>query len=163
MHNWYLLYLKPKWEDRVSLRLEESGFEVYNPKLKERKYIRRKLQYVISPLFPCYLFVKFELLKSYRIIKYTRGVKTVVGNDGCPIAAPDGIIDSIKAKAQDGTTISIQPKGFVSGEPVLIKGGPFQGIDAIFENEMKGVERVSILLKEINARVLIDRCLLERA
>lgn len=158
--NWYLLHLKPKCEDLVTHKLQGCGFEVYNPKLRERKYSRRKLQEVISPLFPCYVFAKFELLSGYRLIRYTRGVRRVVGTDDLPTPVSGMIIDSLRARAEDGA-IKIE-RSFIPGEPVLIKGGPFQGIDAIFEKEMNGVERVSVLLKEINARVLIDSCLIEK-
>ena len=58
--------------------------------------------------------------------------------------------------------ITIKPK-FKPGEEVLIKGGPFQGLNAVFEKELKGIERVSILLKTINARLVVDSALLAKS
>src|SRR3990172_3100445 len=147
MSDWYLIYTKPKNEDSVCCKFANCGFDVFNPKMKERKYIRRKIQQVISPLFPCYIFVKFDLLKDYRLVKYTRGVKRVVGTGDSPIRVPLEVVDSIRVRMEEG---------------VVIKEGPFQGFEAIFEKEMKGAERVSILLKAIDARVIVNGAAISR-
>lgn len=155
MVNWYLIYIKPNSEDVLFKRFSDRGLEVLNPKLKERRFIRRKLQEVISPLFPCYIFVKFDLLKDHQLVKYTRGVKRLVGSANMPAVIPDEIVLSIKNRMAEGV-INIKPVRFEPGEEVVVKGGPFQGFDAVFEKELKGAERVSILLKTINARLVID-------
>lgn len=162
MNNWYVVYTKPKNEDSVAMKFVSNGFEVLNPKFNERKYIRRKLQEVTSHLFPCYIFVKFDLLKDYRLIKYTRGVKRVVGVENMPTAVPDEIINSIKNKMEYGI-VRISTRMFNQGEEVLIKGGPFEGFNAVFEKELKSTERVMILLKAINAKVIVDTAFLEKA
>ena len=161
MLNWYLVYTKPRCEDKVSNRLNENGFAVLNPKIKERRYIRRKLQDVLSPLFPCYIFVKFDNPQDYQLIKYTRGIKSIVGTESTPAIVPEEVINSINNRMRDGI-ITIKPK-FKPGEEVLIKGGPFQGLNAVFEKELKGIERVSILLKTINARLVVDSALLSKS
>ncbi|MCK5237680.1 MAG: hypothetical protein KAR06_11950 [Deltaproteobacteria bacterium] len=160
MLNWYLIYTKPKYEDIVSARLSGSDFEVFNPKLKERKSIRRKVVEVISPLFPCYIFVKTDLTANYRLLKYTRGIRRIVGTESLPAPVHQNIIDTIRASMEDGI-VTVKPHRFLSGEEVEIKAGPFEGLEAIFICEMKGMERVSILLKEIDARVVIDGALLK--
>ncbi len=162
MLNWFLIYTKPRCEDGVSARFVENGFEVLNPKIEERRYIRRKLQDVISPLFPCYIFVQFESPKDYRLVKYTRGVKSVVGPENIPAAVPQEIIDRIR-KRMEGGVIRIQPCSFIPGEDVSIQAGPFEGLEAVFEKELKGSERVSILLKAVNARVVVDASILKRS
>ena len=161
MLNWFLIYTKPRCEDSVSVKLVESGFEVLNPKIEERRYIRRKLQNVISPLFPCYVFVRFDNPRDYRLIRYTKGVKTVVGPEHIPSVVPQGITDQIK-KRMEGGAIRVQTVRFVRGEEVSIKAGPFEGLQAVFEKELKGSERVSILLKSINARVVVDPSILDK-
>lgn len=161
MLNWYLVYLKPRNEDKISERLSDCGFEVFNPKLKERRFIRRKLSDVVSALFPGYIFVKFDFPSDYRLISYTRGVKKVVGTENSPIPVPQAIIDSIRARLVDGLAV-VKAHKFAHGEAVVIQGGPFKGLDAIFEKEMKGMERVCVLLREINARVVVNGSALVR-
>ncbi len=161
MVNWYLVYTKPKNEDIVSQKFVEAGFQVLNPKLKERKVYRRKLQDIISPLFPCYIFVRFDGSNDYRLVKYTRGVKSIVGTVSEPSIVPDEIIESISARIKD-SVVTLKPEELVKGEEVIISSGPLEGLSAIFERELKGTERVSILLMAINAKVSVDRALIQK-
>ncbi len=161
MKNWYLVYTKPRSEDRVAQRFTDAAIEVLNPKLKERRYVRGRLQDVISPLFPCYIFVRFDFQGEYRIVKYTRGVRRIVGTDYAPTVLPQEMIDSIRCR-MDGGLVKIIPSRFKTGEEVRIKYGPLEGLDAVFEKELKGIERVSILLKTINAHVIVDSASLAR-
>lgn len=161
MVNWYLVYTKPKNEDIVSQKFVDAGFQVLNPKLKERKVYRRKLQDIISPLFPCYIFVRFDGSDDYRLVKYTRGVKSIIGTTGEPSIVPEEIINSILTRMADGVVL-LEPKEFKPGDKVIIKAGPFEGFNAIFEREMKGTDRVGILLGSINARTTLDRALIDK-
>lgn len=155
MVNWYLIYVKPKNEDALTKRFSDIGLEVLNPKLKERRFIRKKLQEVIAPLFSCYIFIKLDLLKDHNLVKYTRGVKRLIGNENRPDVVPEDIIQSIKNRMKEGI-IKIAQNKFEHGDEVVIKGGPFQGFDAVFEKQLKDSERVSILLKTINAKLVIE-------
>jgi transcriptional antiterminator RfaH len=161
MDNWYLVYTKPKNEDIVSQKFIDAGFEVLNPKLKERKVYRRKLQNIVSPLFPCYIFVKFDSSRDYHLVKYSRGVKSIVGPPGKPSTVPDEIIASLFVRMEEGVVI-IKPQEFEHGEEIIIKAGPFEGFNAIFDKEMKGNERVTILIGAINARTVVDRAMIKK-
>lgn len=162
MQNWYLVYTKPKNEEAVATRFLESGFNVLNPKFKERRYIRGRTMERLSQLFPCYIFVRFDIFRSYRLVKYTRGVRRVVGTENVPTAVSGEIVQSIRERMVDGV-ITVKPPEFAQGEEVQIKGGHLQGLDALFERRLKGSERVMVLLKTMNARVVIDSALLSRA
>ena len=157
--NWHLIYTKPKCEDVVSFKLQSRGYKVLNTKFKERRYQRGKLKEVTSPLFPSYIFVNYDSLIDHRFIKYTKGVRKVVGSENCPTIVPDEIISSIRSREDRGVIIIIPPK-FQPGEEVLIKDGPFKDFEAIFQKELKGMERVCIMLKAIDARIVLDSCLL---
>lgn len=161
MLTWYLVYTKPKNEDIVSQKLTEAGFEVLNPKLQERKVYRRKLQDIISPLFPCYIFVRFDRTMDYRLIRYTRGVKSIVGTPGEPGIVHEEIIRSIKIRLENGV-VALKAPEFTPGEDVVIKAGPLEGFNAVFEKTLKDNDRVSILMGAINARTVIDRALLSK-
>ena len=49
---WYAVYTKPKREDVVAGSLENAGIEVFNPRLKQKKYMQGAYRNKISPLFP---------------------------------------------------------------------------------------------------------------
>lgn len=160
---WYAVYTKPKSEDAVAGFFENAGLEVFNPRLKQKKYMQGAYRDKISPLFPCYLFVKFEPLTTAWMIKYTRGVKKIVGGD-LPWPVPDEIIDSIKANEENGV-VEIKPPEFRCGDRAMIKDGPLQGLSGIFEKELNGQERVVLLLNaiEYQARAVVDKFFLTKA
>jgi transcription elongation factor/antiterminator RfaH len=162
MMNWFLLYTKARCEDMVADRLSGDGFDVLNPKISERRYMRRRLTDTVSPLFPCYLFVRFDNSRDSRLIRYTRGVKRIVGVEHAPSVVPDGIIDDIAARLKGGP-ITARRRSFMRGDAVSIKGGPFEGFSAIFEAELRGQDRVLILLNAMNARAIVDPAMIERA
>jgi len=164
LDRWYTLYIKTKRENDAAALLEKAGINAFNPLCRIRKVIRGRKIDVIEPLFPCYIFACFDYDENYRMIKYTRSVKKIVGNDGKPWAVSDEIINLIRGRMDEGV-VKIQPKPFVSGEEVLIKRGPFEGVTGIFEKELKGKDRVLIFLKtlEYQARIEVDRFLLEKA
>ena len=152
---WYAVYTKPKKEDSVAFSLQNIGLEVLNPKIKFRKFKRNRLTDLIEPLFPCYLFANFDKDKYSHLITYTRGVKYIVGKKS-PVAVQDEVINVIKDGIEDNNLIVIKPSTFKNGDKVLIKDGPFKDFYGIFEKEIKGHERVMILLETIQCRVELD-------
>lgn len=159
--NWFLIYTKPRCEDRVSFKLLNAGFDVLNSKLKERKFIRRKLQDAVSPLFPCYIFARFDCSRDLGLIRYTIGVRDVVGSEGAPTPLPERVVDELRERMANGY-ITITPRTFDPGEELIIKSGSLEGFHAVFVKELKGTERVSILLKTLNARAIVEVAVLER-
>lgn len=158
MENWFLIYTKPKCEDTVESKLCGAGFTVLNPRVKERKYSRGKVVEVVSPLFPSYVFAKFDKFRDYHLIRYTRGVKWVLRSEEGPAEIPDKVVNTIIERIEDGF-VTIR-SSFNQGQTVIIKGGPFDGFTAVFEKEMSGMERVCLLLKAINVRLVIDRSMI---
>ena len=162
MSEWYLLYTKPKHEDPVAKRLSDAGYEVLNPKLKERRFYRRRLQEMVSPLFPRYIFVKMEFARDYRIIKYTRGVTQVVGSCEAPVVVDESIVEAILSRINSDGIAVLSPPEFTPGQEIEIHKGPFAGLTGVFIKPMKGIERVSVLLKALDARVEIDTAYLSK-
>jgi len=78
MKRWFVVSTKPKNEDRAASNLLSGGIEVLAPKLKVRKYKDRKFIHIIEQMFPGYIFVKFHPVDDFHLVKYTRGVKTIV-------------------------------------------------------------------------------------
>ena len=145
--------------------MDVSDIEVFNPKLRRTQYCRGKSKDTIEALFPCYIFSRFNPGKYYHMIKYTSGVKRVVGDGaGNPYIVDEGIIDLIKSKANDGF-IHIQPSDFNAGDRVTVQEGPLKGLTGIFLEEVNARDRVLILLNTITyqARITIEKSFLARA
>jgi transcriptional antiterminator RfaH len=158
---WHAIYTKPGKEDSVAFRLQGIGIEVLNPKLKSKKYKRNKIVEVIEPLFPCYLFANFDKEKYTHLITYTRGVRYIVGKRN-PIVVFDEIINTIRGSMEEENIVVVKPQRFDKGDRVLIKEGPFKDFYGIFEKEVKGYERVMILLDAISYKLELDSCVLKK-
>jgi len=152
---WHAVYTKQGKEDVVSFLLQRIGLEILNPKLKSRKFKRNKLIEVIEPFFPSYLFANFDKEKYAHLITYTRGVRYIVGKQN-PIVVPEEIINTISEGMEDNNIVVVKPQRFVKGDKVLIRDGPFKDFYGIFEKEIKGPQRVMILLNTIHCRLEID-------
>jgi len=156
--NWYAIYTKPKTEEVVSEKLKRAGIEVYNPKLRLKKYLRNQYREVIEPLFPCYIFGRFEPEKYQWMITYTRGVRKIVGDKTNPWPVAEDIIDFIQCNEKDGF-VAIKCEELSEGDTVRISEGPLAGLTGIFKKIIKGTERVILLLNaiEYQARVIVER------
>jgi transcriptional antiterminator RfaH len=165
MKHWYCIYTKPKMEEQVSRRLLDSPeLEVFTPKLRRQKYVRGRLQEAVEDLFPSYIFSRFSLLDCYHMVKYTRGVKSVVGDTwGNPVVIDDEIIDQIQSRMKDGF-VRVEPNDFKAGDNLVIQGGPFAGLAGIFIKDLPASDRALILLTAIayQASVEVEKGLLER-
>lgn len=157
MEHWYCIYTKAKKEDLVCKRLMDiSDIEVFNPKLKTKKNNNGKSRHVAEALFPCYIFSRFNPEKNYHMIKYTSGVKRVIGDRaGKPYIVDDSIITLIKSKAEDGF-VRIKRPDFTAGTEVNIQDGPLKGLRGIFLEEVTARDRVIILLNAITYQLRVE-------
>lgn len=163
---WYVVHTNPKQEDRAYSNLRSWGVETMHPKMKARRVneFTGALSYVTKPLFPRYIFAKFNASKQLAKISFTRGVHHVVSFGGQPTPVEEDVIKIISAR--------IDEKGFVKlgedlkpGDKVVIKGGPLRDFQGVFERELNDNERISVLLTTISyqGRVVVTRDMLERA
>lgn len=151
--NWYLVRTKPGKERWVRDQLGAILPEVFLPMLEARMPRWGRLAWSISPLFPCYLFARFDLQASYFDVKYMPGVNGLVSAGNDPLAVPVGVVDEIRRRGENGV-VKIEEAAFDSGEKVRVVEGPFRGFEAIFERYLSGAERVAILLSAIEANGL---------
>jgi transcriptional antiterminator RfaH len=154
---WYAIYTKPAKEDFVSFRLQTIGIEVLAPKIRTRKYRKNRLVEVVESLFPCYLFARFEKEKYAHLITYTTGVRYIVGKR-IPVIVQDEIVCAIKERIGQSNIVIMKPEKFQLGSHVRITEGPLKDFYGIFEREVKGPERVMILLDALNCRIELDGC-----
>jgi transcription antitermination factor NusG len=142
MKNWFVINTKPKKEFQVERLFTEGGIKIYSPKyMHENK---------IKTFFPGYGFIYFDFPAQYQLVKYTRGVKRVVGNRGAPTPIPEEVIHEIKSREIDGM-IELYKYGEEPevGDEIEVMEGPLKGLRGIFEKELTAKERVIILLNYV--------------
>ena len=156
--NWYAVNTKPRQENIAQLNLERLSVETFFPQLVQNKVIRRKKQRVVGPLFPGYLFVRFDIETHYRAVNYAQGVRGVVTFGSSPAEVDKEMIESIKSRFEEGYVV-IPPPSFEPGQRVRVQQGPLEGLEAVFESEIPAQQRVVLLMKALfyQARVVVDR------
>ncbi|MCL4476304.1 MAG: hypothetical protein M1508_08785 [Nitrospirae bacterium] len=159
--DWYAIYTKPKCEDSVARFLNNADIETLTPKIRALKRVRRKYVDVIEQLFPSYIFACFDREKHCHMIKYTRGVKYIVGKEN-PLAVPLEIIQAIRERMRDEIVAPV-PEDIKKGDRVLIKEGPFKDFYGIFQRDMPGKARAMILLDALTCSLEIDQRSIKKA
>jgi transcriptional antiterminator RfaH len=162
---WYVIKTQPKHEVRANCNLKVLGIRTFLPLTKERytNPFSGLSSYVVRPLFPRYLFAQFDAGHMLRRVCFTRGVHSVVNFGNGPVSVDDEIIELIQQRVgEDGLVKLVHDLN--AGDPVKIDNGPLKDLVGVFQYDIKGTERVAILLTAINyqGRVIIGKDLVKK-
>lgn len=140
--HWYLVMSKPRQEDRALKNLTRQGYPCFLPKVGVERIRNGKIQINQEPLFPRYVFIQLSSSEhNWGPIRSTLGVTTLV-RFGIEFAkVPTSVIESIQSFASAHKELA-----FEQGERILIKSGPFKGIEAEFRN-LDGDARAIVLVE----------------
>ncbi|MBM4333682.1 MAG: hypothetical protein FJ117_21120 [Deltaproteobacteria bacterium] len=155
MDFWYVIQTKPKKEEEASSYLALKGLEIFNPLLETFIERNGRMNRTLKPLFPNYIFGKFDLMEKYALVKWGRGVKKILGFEGFPSPIAEEVVFQIKDRT-DSNGIVKKKKGFAPKDPVRITSGPLRDLTGIFEEWVPEKERVRILLNLIGYQPRID-------
>ena len=149
---WHVVHTKPRQEAIADVFLSQSGIETFYPKIAPGK-----------PLFTGYIFTKFDEETQQRLVKYSKGVGSIVSFGDKPALVDESLIEAMKARIKDGF-VHLDPPSFKKGEKVEIKEGPLEGVSGIFDSRVKDSDRVVILLNAIasQARMVIQAASLRK-
>jgi transcriptional antiterminator RfaH len=120
--------------------------------------------YVTQPLFPRYLFARFNAREQLPKIQFTRGVHNVVRFGESPAFVDQDIIDLLRARIDENGFVK-EDDELKPGDKVMINAGPLRNLMGIFEREMNGSDRITILLTaiEYQGRLVVNRDMVQRA
>jgi len=149
--SWFIVSTKPKQEFVAKQSLKSLGAEVYLPLYhKKVKKNKEKLD-VVSPLFSGYLFAQFSIIDMYHKVRYTRGVKSVLGNSNCLWTINNNKIQDMRERENNGiVTLSRREPDFKSGDKILIDEGDFDGWEGVFYEELPDNQRAIIMLTSVS-------------
>jgi transcription antitermination factor NusG len=153
MNNWFVVMSKPGKQEEAYKKLSSNPeLLVFNPKIKQ--YSTKRSQYIVQPLFPMYLFVKFNIEKHLRMIKYTRGVLKILG---APTSIPDTLVENIKQRSDESGIIQAKYsiEEIKKGDKVRIINGPLEGIETVVSGLYNEQQRVEILMDLM--RIVINK------
>ena len=142
---WYAIQTKPNRERQVEKRLTDLRLEVFLPWMRTRRRIGSRFQWVMVPLFPGYVFCRLDMVLSGKAARYSPGVKDFLSFGSRLAEVAEEIILVLRERCPEGVA-QIDPVSAKPGDVVRITEGPFSGLEAIFEQKLKGSERVAVLL-----------------
>jgi transcriptional antiterminator RfaH len=157
MKSWYAVSTKLRCEASARASLDRLGVEAFLPMLREQKALHGKCCLRTLPLFPGYLFAKFDVSSQLRAVAYAQGVKSIVTFGSGPSMVDESMIQAIRSQCTDGV-LELSVSRFSHGQVVRIQDGPLCGLEAVFEKKLDGTSRVVLLLKAISfqARVILE-------
>ena len=151
---WIVINTHPHREHTALENLGRQAFEAYCPMIRRQRSHARRVETVLRPLFPNYLFVKANReLARWRPILSTFGVRTIVRAGDELSFIDDGFISSLKAREVNGAIVR-PASPYRLGQQVQMTGGPFDGIVATII-EMDEKERLVVLLQLMNRPVRV--------
>ena len=121
-----------------------AGFNVYLPRLRERRISRGRRIEVRPPLFPGYAFVLIVL--QWHGARWCPGVAGLIMDGERPARVPDAVIAELHSRERDGLIELPKPPRLQPGDRVRIISGPFQERLALYEGQTPH-ERVAVLLQ----------------
>jgi len=155
MRSWYVIYTKPGNECRVETNLSNQEIEVFLPRLETFQYSHEKMVQKIKPLFPSYLFAKFDIDVHYYKVKWTRGVSKILGIGNEPISISEKVIQTIKSRRGENNLVKLND-GLEEGNIVQFTSGPFRDLQGVFDKKMSDGKRVKVLLSLIGVDVPVQ-------
>jgi transcription antitermination factor NusG len=151
---WYAVYTKFQHDKSAAALLERKDFEVFFPVYRAVHRWKDRNQIVVLPLFPCYLFLRTELVRKTDILR-TAGVRWIVENAGHACVVPDSEIESVQKICAAATRV--QPHPFLrQGDLVRICRGPLLGMEGYFvrsKNQYRVVVSIDLLQKSVAVEV----------
>jgi transcriptional antiterminator RfaH len=153
---WYALRVRTRSEWMVEGNLEHKGYETFCPMYKLRRQWANRIRTADRPLFPGYLFCRFDIRMRLPILT-TPGVSLIVGPGKCPEPIPENEIEAIRTLVKSGA--SYEPCAYLTaGQLVEIQHGSLSGLVGLVtevRSEFRLIMSVDLLMRSVS--VEIDR------
>jgi transcriptional antiterminator NusG len=152
---WYGVRTRSNHERIAAMVLSGKGYESYLPLYSIR---RRGTNHTPAktelPLFPGYLFCRFDVKKRLPILM-TTGVLSVLGSGNEPLAIPEEEIEKVKAILRSG--LAAQPcANLKEGQRVRVTDGSLAGVEGILvkkKSQSRMVISVGTLQRSISVEI----------
>lgn len=151
---WFALRIKSNFEKVTGQILEQKGYTAFLPTYQTRNRWSDRTKVIDRPLFPGYLFCRFDQTDRLPIL-VTPGVVGVVGVGKTPMPVAEREIEAIQAVLRSGLPATPWPYVTV-GQRLLIERGPLSGIEGILQeikNSFRFIVSVNLLQRSVAAEV----------
>jgi len=150
---WFALQVRVRHEVAVSDHLHGKGYEWFLPLYKSRRRWSDRVKEVEAPLFPGYLFCRFDPQDRLPILK-TPGVAQIVGYNHIPIPVDEHEITAIRRLVASG--VPNFPCAYLEvGSKVRIDTGALRGLEGILM-DVKGKRRLVLSISLLQRSVAVE-------
>jgi transcription antitermination factor NusG len=152
---WYALFVRVNHEIKVSSALRNKGCEEFLPLYRARHRWSDRIKEIQSPLFPGYVFCRFDLKRRLPILT-TPDVHFIVGTGKAPIPIDEREINNLKLIAE--SQLQAEPWPYLKiGERIRIEQGALAGLEGVLLAVKKPFRLiVSVTLLQRSVAVEID-------
>jgi transcription elongation factor/antiterminator RfaH len=151
--SWYALQVRSRKEGYVASQIEGQGFECLLPTYKSIRKWSDRVKELEQPLFPGYLFCRFDF-QNRRPVITTPGVLQIVGFGHKATPLSDEEIQALQLAVASG--IPKQPWPYLEvGQRVRVNYGTLAGLEGILVN-VKGNHRVVLSVTLLQRSVAME-------
>jgi transcription antitermination factor NusG len=151
---WFALQTRSRYENFVASMLSGKGYEPFLPAYTCRRRWSDRIKEFELPLFPGYLFCRFDPSNRLPIL-ITPGVIQVVGVGKTPVPVDESEITAIQILM--GSGLPGRPWAFLQiGQRVRIERGPLAGVEGMltgFRGRYRLVLSVTLLQRSVAVEV----------
>ncbi|MDC0489187.1 transcriptional activator RfaH [Amylibacter sp.] len=152
---WFILQFKPNAHHQANKNLNRQGFATFLPLLENTSRKTSKFINATRPLFPGYMFIKFDREKpDWHKINNTYGVSRLVTFDTFLKSIPSTFIDNLMNRCDiSGKLLPLEK--LKKGDQVKILNGPFANFIATVETH-ETEQRIWILIDLMGRKTKIQ-------
>ncbi len=144
--SWFCVKSRPRQESVAARNLATlGGVEVLMPRVRRRRLGHDGPKHVVEPLFPGYLFARYEPEECHGPVRSTRGVLHVVSKAGQAVKVEDSVIAELLGMGPDATLTLEDPQPEV-GKRVRIIRGVLEGGEGEVLRLASPQRRIAILM-----------------
>ncbi len=154
---WYVLYSRPRAEQKLRDDLEREGHTCFLPMYTVTRRWSDRIKKIQTPLLPGMLFVKTTVSEAHQLPKHPLA-RFVLREHGKPAVVRDYEINNLDiiAREFDGRNVRVsQATHYKPGDYVRVKRGNFKGLEGHL-TEIKGRYRLLVQLSNANVAFSIN-------
>ncbi|SEN17091.1 Transcription antitermination factor NusG [Chitinophaga rupis] len=151
---WYIIYTRVNQEKKLAAQLNERNIDCYLPTIKVLSQWRDRKKLMEKPLFPSYIFVYLQDIRSYysgleldSALYYLRSGKEVT-------QVSEEIVRNIRLSVESGNELEVLSGHFKRGETICVCEGPLAGISGEIV-QYHGRDNIIIRVNLLNRNLLV--------
>ncbi len=168
---WYVVHTYSGYENKVKEMLEEriKAYKMQDrfgdiliPTEDVEEIIRGKkgdkqVRKTTRKFFPGYLLVQVDMTnETWHLVRNTPRVTGFIGGKTKPIPIPDGGIDDLIGKIEEGTLRPKLKMDFEKGDEVVIVEGPFSNFNGVVDEVRPEKARLKVLVSIFGRQTPIE-------